>query len=170
VAFPAGVDGAGTTRIQVLDADPADPAAPTVAELTAGDDVTPYFLAGSYQIGLTQNKVDDTRVSDETVRESFGRATFTLDNLQYVWEPQAAAASPTNLAYDAFTPGTTKTLVMRYGIASANAFAAAQKVEVYSATFGERVPLVPGVDEGSKHLIQQSVSLARLEETATVAA
>lgn len=170
MVFPAGVSGAGTTRIQLMPTDLASTSAPSAAALNAGVDVSPYFLAGSFQIGLTQNKVDDTRVSDETVRESFGRATFTLDNLQYVWEPQAAPASPTNLAYDNFTPGTTRQLVLRYGVASGDAFASGQKVEVYSATFGERVPLVPGVDEGSKHLIQQSVSLARLEDAGTVAA
>lgn len=174
MAFPPGVSATGTTKVSVLSTAPASGSAgsyaPTVSEANAGKDLSAYFKAAGFVISSDQSTVDDTRLSDETTREAYGRTTISLDNLQVIYDPQGAPAATTNEAFDTLVPGSTKYMVIRAGIVSANTFAAGQYVDVYQATFSSRVALYGSGAEGDKHMFQISARLSRVGEHVLVLA
>lgn len=112
----------------------SDVSAPTVAELTAGTDITEYLTKDGLNIALTQNTVDNTSLAEtfdaQLVGSWGGSITLTIkrDN------------DGTDAAWALFTHGETGNLVVRRGAAYDGAFAAADDLEVYPAQSGEPVP------------------------------
>lgn len=162
--FPVSYQGAGRVRVQWVKT-MATSGAPTLAELTAASafDATCYFQASAFEITHEQERVDDTRLCDENTRESFGRSTFSVQNLTYIYNPNdaATAATPGNLAANAFKSGESGYFVVRMGPKSGVAFASTQIVEVYSAQFGDQHKPIP-VGDNAKFVITQPVSLTRV--------
>lgn len=161
--FPVSYQGAGRTRVQWVKTI-ATPAAPTLAEINAATalDATCYFQASAFEIGHEQERVDDTRLCDENTRESFGRSTFSIDRLTYIYNPNDTAANtPGNLAKGAFLSNESGFFVLRFGPLSAAAFAAQQVVDVYSVKFGDQHKQVPTGDN-AKFVIVQPLSLTRV--------
>lgn len=164
--FPVSYQGSGTVRVQFWKTAVA-PAAPTLAEMTAATalDATCYFRADGFTLTHSQERVDDTRLCDQSARESFGRSTFAVDNFSYIYKPgDASANTPGNLAYATFTPNSTGFLGVRYGtpaLLSGAAIAAAQLFDIYAVEFGDRLKNIP-VGDNAKHLVTQQVSLTRL--------
>lgn len=107
--------------------------APTVAELTAGTDISVTLTKDGLNISLSQNYVDNTSLAetfDSQLVGSWGGTsslTFRRDNV-------------TDTAWDTFDWGETGYLVVRRGEAYDGAWAAADKVEVYPAQMGMPVP------------------------------
>ena len=171
--FPVSHQGAGTVRVQFVTT-LAVPAEPELTELSAVSsfDATPYFQAEALQIAHEQAKVNDTRLSDESVRESLGLSSFTIDALRYVHNPQAAAAAAGNKAFDKFTPGLTAYFVFRFGtkaLKSAAAFDEDQRVVVYQVQFGDQHQPLPTGDN-AVHVIEQPVTLTLIENNYTLVA
>lgn len=162
--FPVSYQGAGKVRVQWVKTI-AVPSAPTLAEINAATslDATCYFQASAFEITHEQERVDDTRLCDESTRESFGRSTFSLQNLSYIYNPTGDTSTPTpgNMAASTFKSGESGYFVVRFGVASGAAFAATQVVAVYSAQFGDQHYPVP-VGDNAKFVIQQPVSLTRV--------
>jgi hypothetical protein len=161
--FPQSLQGTGTVRVEFIPA-LINPEAPTIAEVgpAATDtlDATPYFRASDFQINHEQARIDDTRLSDDTAREALGISTFSAESLTYVHHPQAAPDTPGNLAYSTFVPGTSGYFLVRFGPKSSVAIAAAQRVQVYAVTGGDRHPPSPTGDN-AVHVIQQVITLNR---------
>lgn len=161
--FPVSYQGAGRVRAQWVKT-LANPAAPTLAEVNAATsfDATCYFQAEAFQINHEQERVDDTRLCDETTRESFGRSTFSFDSdLSYIYDPNDDTPdTPGNLAVGAFGSGESGYFVVRMGPISGADFAAGQLVTVYSTQFGNQHEPVP-VGENAKFVITQPASLTR---------
>lgn len=160
--FPQSIQGTGKVRVQFVPT-LANPELPTLAELTAGDafDATCYFRADAFVINHEQETKDDTRLCDDSARESLGLSKYTLaDDLSYINDPQAAPASPGNLAEDAFVAGTTGYFVVRGGLKSSTAFAAGQMVTVYAVTFGDQHEPIPTGDN-AVFVITQPITLSR---------
>ena len=163
--FPQSYQGAGTMRVQFV-ATLANPAAPALTEINAASSLnaTPYFRAESFALNMEQTRVDDTRLSDETMREALALANFNAEDVRYVHNPQAASAAAGNKAYDKFTPDLNAYFVLRYGtkaLKSAAVFAATQRVAVYAVTFGEQHQPFPTGDNAI-HMIQQPITLSRI--------
>lgn len=110
-----------------------DVSAPTVAQLTAGTDITELLTKDGLNISLSQNFVDNTSLAEtfdsQLVGSWGGTASLTIKR-----------DNATDTAWDLFTYGETGYLVVRRGEDYAGAFAAADKVEVYPAQAGEPVP------------------------------
>lgn len=108
-------------------------AAPTVAQLAAGTDITTYLTKDGLKVPQSQNMVDNTSLAetfDAKVVGSWGgdlSLTMKRDN-------------GTDTAWDLFDYGETGYIVVRRGVAHATAFAAAQKVEVYPVQSHMPVP------------------------------
>lgn len=111
----------------------ANISAPTVAELTAGTDITELLTKDGLQISLNQNYADNSSLAgrfDAQVVGSFGgnpTLVFKRDNV-------------TDTAWDLFTWGTNTNLVVRRGQPYGEAWAAADKVEAYPIQTHEPVP------------------------------
>lgn len=54
----------GRTKVYWLSTAPADPTAPTVTEITAGVDVTPFVAKDGVAVNITDNKVDSATIEE----------------------------------------------------------------------------------------------------------
>lgn len=135
---PASVPSDGNQKVLWVPA-LANPAAPTVAELTGVGvvDISCYLAAGGFQNSVDESSIDDPRLCSRQVYDQPGRFKVGLD-LTYVHNPATPAQ---NVAYTTLVYLTAGYIVSRYGIAYETAIAAAQKVDVYPATCGKQVKI-----------------------------
>lgn len=122
----------------------ANPAAPSVStEINAGTtvDITCYLTNG-FNPDASAATINDDRLCLAVVLEDKGVVTWTLDDLNYIWDPQNPA-SISNKAYAALAEDNVGFFVARYGLNVDTAAAAAQKGFVYPVKLGTQVPLPP---------------------------
>lgn len=111
----------------------ADIAAPTVAELTAGIDVTGFVGKDGLKMGATNNKVKNDDITTAFMAELPGSYGNSLSLKCFLDDAD-------DDAWDTFgTRNTEGYLVIRRMIPYPTAFAAAQKVEVYHGATGQPV-------------------------------
>lgn len=129
----------GMIRIQVV-ATISNIAAPTTAELNAGTNVTNFVTKDGLTVPANQNMVDNASLAetfDSQVVGSFG-GPVTLTGIR---------DNTADTFWDLVVYGTNTHLVVRRGIATATAYAAAQKVEVYPIQWHEPVPVQTASNE-----------------------
>lgn len=172
VVYPEGVRARGNESVLYVAAI-ADLEAPTVAELTAvGVANISCFLSGFAPQG-NQDSVEDRRLCSEQIFEDPGDVAISIDNLEYVYYPQASAPSPTNKAYEVLKKDVVGYLVDRRGLnARTVAIAAAQLVDIYPIRLGEqfRMPLDPGEQGGKFRITQKAFVTGPYQYDAVVAA
>lgn len=119
-------------------ADGIAPAAPTAAEVTAGEKLGPVIRAdGIENFNPTNNRVDTTSIESTFETSVPGRTGY--GDTALVLKKQ----SGTDDVYDALNdPNAEGFLVMRFGVAAGTAAAAAQKVDVYPCQLGQLAPIV----------------------------
>jgi hypothetical protein len=161
--FPTGVSARGNDSV-IWVPTLADPAAPTVTELTGASAVNLSCALIGFSPSVDQGTFTDTRLCSKQTFNRLGQATFSIDTLNYVYNPQTAGETPAdsdNIAYDALQPGLTGFFVHRRGLdAQTVDVLADQKVNVYPAELGAQsdVPLDPTAD-GALIQCQQNVSV-----------
>lgn len=70
---------AGRMKVTLLTTKPADPAAPTAAELNAGIQICRNIPAGEFTFGAADSEtVDSTSLCSETKSETFGQGNYEL--------------------------------------------------------------------------------------------
>lgn len=116
-----------------------------------------YLTKGTLGVAAETERGTDERECQDQVFEVLGNTTWTVNDLDYVWEPQAAPGSATNKAYDTLEPGTAGFLTIRFGLLNDVALAAGQKVWQWPITVGEQVPKTPEGSAGEKLKIVQPV-------------
>lgn len=138
----------GMIEIRVLDSwvPPVAGAAPklSISQWDAGIDITCDLLGDGLSRSTTENSVTIDRLCMKQTGEKPGSTSDEV-SLTYAWDPQGPN---TATAYGVLTPGSEKTLAIRYGVPFGTKGATAQKVDI--------VQVVPGV--------QQRVATARNEE------
>lgn len=112
----------------------ADPAAPTVAELNAGLDLTCYLTDSGWTPGMSEERVPDNRICTNQNYSLPGRLTFA-PNISYVSSP---AVSADDEARTTLTSGSEGHLVWRPLVDYTTAVAANDKVNVYPVQLGEQ--------------------------------
>lgn len=157
VVFPEGVRSRGNETV-IFVTTLADPEAPTVTELTSATAAANIscFLSGFSPTGA-QESAEDVRLCSEQIFEDPGDVSVSIDNIEYVYYPQAVAADPNNKPYELMKNGVTGYLIDRRGLnARTSALAAAQIVDVYQVRLGEqfRLPVDPS-QQGGKFRITQ---------------
>lgn len=134
MTMPASVPSDGTLRVDYVPA-LANPAAPTVTELTAvgAQALSCYITGDGWQPTGEQASVTDQRLCSTQDFELPGRKTKSL-TLVYVHNP----AEPTeNEAYTTLAEGVKGYLVARYAVPYGQAWAADDIVDVWPVTAGE---------------------------------
>lgn len=116
----------------------ANAAAPTVAEITAGDDLQTVITAD----GLVGYEPETAEVATDALSSTFdtkgpGRASFSGTMLRFKKQ------TGTDTAYDTLTRGTEGYVVVRRYVAQATAWTIADKVGVYPIACGETRELPP---------------------------
>jgi hypothetical protein len=127
-ATPASVATDGNLRITFV-ADGSNPL--SVAALVAGTDITYSLIPGGFNHAITENSVDDPRLTLKQTFNSPGTSTETLA-LQYVWSTDADSA------YIALPENTKGFLVVRSAVPNATAYATGQKADVLTILTGKQ--------------------------------
>jgi hypothetical protein len=135
----------------------------TVAEATATGAVNVSFAARGFSPGGDQGTSTDIRLGTKVAYENPGRFNPTIDDITYVYDPQAVDAAPVNKHYNTLIEGAIGYLVDIRGLdATTWAATAAQKYVVYPVQLGAQRPV--GIDptsEGGKfEFIQKPYVLA----------
>lgn len=159
VVFPEGISAEGNIKVAFVSTIAATTNIPTVAELAATGSVDlSCYITSEFGVSREQSTGEDRRLCSKEVFQALGRVTNSIPATEYVYEPQAAAASPTNKAYDTLKKGTKGYLVIRYGLDSSTvAWASGQKVDVIPVECGVQTKLGnQGADEFAKLRIQQT--------------
>lgn len=141
----------------------ADMAAPTVAEVNAGTDVTCFITKDGLNPGGSTNKVDSAGLCKRVDSQSIGSVGYDFGLKMF-----RDNASGGDDAWDLAVWGSEGYLVVRRGVPYATAFAAAQKVEVYKAQMGEPVPTSSAANANQAFDLALAIDDAELK--ATVAA
>lgn len=114
-------------------------AAPTVAELNAGTNITSYITPDGLDIGMETGGVDTSNLASTFTTMRAGRKkpgisiTFHHD-------------SPTDTPYNLFPYRTTGYIIVRRGVDTTTANATSDKCEVYPVESGEATQAKPSVD------------------------
>jgi hypothetical protein len=141
----------------------ANLATPTTIEVTAAGalDISFFITAGNFKPSGEQARGDDRRVGSKQTFETLGREKSTIDDIIYIADPQAAAATAGNKAMELFQPGVSGFFVVRYGLdAETVDFAAAQKVDIWPIIFGaQNKSQLAENDEFAKITIVQAVAV-----------
>jgi hypothetical protein len=147
----------------------ANPAAPTVAELTAAGvvDISCYLTSDGYTPGLDEQVISDERLCSTQVYEQPGRFTRSLVTI-YIDNTNAPNAGTDNKAKGTLVPGSTHSLVVRRGIAFDAAYAAGQTVTVSPIKAGQYNDLPPEANSVLKTSQKQFITGETV--TGTVAA
>jgi len=116
-------------------------AAPTVAELDAGIDLTPRLAPDGLALSSDTGSVDTTKMNSTANTLKAGRRSFTA-SVTYVRGTDADDLE----VEEALTYRASGFLVVRRDVAYEVAWTAAQKVEVYPVECGEANPAAPGPD------------------------
>lgn len=141
----------------------ANTASPSLAsEINAAGslDVTMMFFTSSARPDASVNMAKAARrLGDIESYEFVGETSYTLGEIRYSFDPQAAALSNGVKAFEKFPAGTTGYLVRRLGIDRNTDFAVGQFVSIFSVEFGPQVEVTEGDGESAEVAIKQGVAL-----------
>lgn len=152
VVTPDGVQAEGNVKVIFVAGGCANPAAPTVAELTGGIDLSGYIKGGTFTPTADQSTGDDRRLASRESYQVLGRVTRGFDDVQYVYDPQDTTPAE-NQAYNTLTEGTTGDIVVRWGIDAGTAIAATQKVDVIPVECGAQRKVGPSENDEFARLV-----------------
>ena len=160
VYYPDGVDAQGNEAV-IFVTTLADPNAPTVTELTGSSAVNLSCALRGFSPGGDQGSTTDTRLCSTQEFESPGRFAPSIDDLNYVYDPQAEVGTATNKHYEVMKPGVKGFIIDRRGIASGIdglPVVADQLVDVYPVTLGyqRRTPIDPSAEGGKFEITQKA--------------
>lgn len=143
----------------------ANISAPTVAEITAGVDVTPFMLRNGLTTPQSGSVVDSSDASSRQNKTS--RGSFGGDAVTYRGFRDAVAADDD--AWTAFAPGTDTTLVIRRFGGSTVAAAASQRVECWPVEVVSRAMDDIADNENQKFTVTMAVP-GEVDDDALIAA
>lgn len=143
VTIPDGVIADGKVKVAWVPTI-ATPAAPTLAEITAGTalDLSCFLTADGLTTGGDEQVITDDRLCSTQTYEQPGRHTDTI-SVKYVYNQQAAPAAADNEAFETLKHLTEGYLVTRWGDDYDTAFAAGDIVDVWPVTCGKQQKLPP---------------------------
>lgn len=139
----------------------ADIAAPTVAELGAGTDITCFLTKDGLNPGGSTNGVDAGTLCNRIDGQVAGSVSYQATLKGYRYTPVAD-----DDFWDLAVYGTAGHLVVRRGIAHDTAWAAAQKLEVYKSQMGEPIPASSAANAMQTFEVSLFIEDAELKATA----
>lgn len=140
IVLPPSVPVDGMLKITWV-ATMVDPNVPKLTELAAVSsvDITCYLTKdGSFKDSFDQATFVDARACTSEDWELLGAIKCGLEDLVYVYTPQAAAAAANNAAFEKLVPGSVGYFVVRRALAYQTANAVGQFVSVWGVTLGGR--------------------------------
>jgi hypothetical protein len=160
LTIPNGVTAMGQKK-WVFHASASSLTAPSLTLWAAGIDLSCYFYAGSPKPTLSTNKVTAPRRACTTqTYQKLGQSTYDFDVVNWMVDPQAAAASAGKKAMETLAPGTTGFLLERMGGDAVNTdLAVGQFVIIRGITTGPFLIDGDESDEAAEFMGQQAIQL-----------
>jgi hypothetical protein len=141
----------GKTRVAWV-ASIANIAAPTVAELNAGLDLTPRITPDGLKIDPSTADVDTSSLASRFDTKETGRVGFENELTL-----KRGSTTPEDLPYNTLLYGVHGNLVVRRGLDYETAWTIGQQVEVYPTACGEPANVSPAPNEVMKFTSPQKV-------------
>jgi hypothetical protein len=173
VVTPDGVQAEGNVSVVFVRGGCANPAAPTLAEIAGGVDLSGYIKGGTFSPTAEQGTGDDRRLASRETYQVLGRVTRGFDDVQVVYAPQDPTnALGQNAAYPILDEGNTGDILVRWGLDADLAYATGQKVDVIPIECGAQRKVGPAEnDEFARLVFSQKWGVTSASEIdATVAA
>jgi len=161
---PPAVDQSGNLTIWAIPGRTISQTAPSAALLGGATAfrVTYSFLTGGWALTAPQEKPTDERLTSPQVRESLGKVTPALADLNYVDSTDAGSAAVVLAAGGAFQ------FIERRNVPQTTLAAAAQKVRVINVNLGKQAP---GPTDGTgKFSLTQAVAMESLGDLVALGA
>ena len=163
LTIPPGVDANGRRNAIFIPTDTLSVAALTGATAV---ELMCYLTKGTFGVASDTQRGTDERECTLVAAEVMGNTTYSMNDLEYVWEPQDKTAnSPTNKALNLLGPrtgGATGFIIVRYGVSQDTALAAGQLVDKLPVTLGPQLPKsVDGSNPAEKLKITQAVVIGQ---------
>ena len=162
LTIPPGVDANGR-RLAVFC--PTDTLSVATLTGTTAVELMVYLTKGTFGMGSDTQRGTDDREATLVSTEVMGNTTFSMNDLEYVWEPQDDGTSPTNKVFNLLGPrtgGGTGFLIVRYGVLQDTPLAAGDIVDQLPVTLGPQLPKsVDGSNPAEKLKITQSVVIGQ---------
>lgn len=155
VVTPDGVQAEGNVSIVFIAGGCANPAAPTLAEIASGVELSGFLKGGTFSPTNDQSTGDDRRVASRESYQVLGRVKRGYDDAQYVYNPQelGTPGHADNEAYEALAEGTTGDLVTRWGKDADAAYVAGDVVDVTPIEAGARRKIGPAENDEFARLV-----------------
>lgn len=131
----------------------ANKAAPTTTELNAGTLLTNWITKDGLTVPSNQNMVDNSSLDETFDAQNVGSFGGPIN---MTMKRDGVAASDT--AWNLITYGLLGFVVVRRGIASATAWTAGDKAEVYPVQFHEPLPVQTATNEQGRFTAQAAVT------------
>ena len=121
----------------------ANTAAPTAAEINAGTTIdATCYLTNGFSPDASVATISDDRLCLAQILEDKGATTWSISELEYVFDVQTPA-SVSNKLYAGLPENASVYIVARYGMNVDTAAAAGQTVDVFPVKMGPPVKLPP---------------------------
>lgn len=164
IIFPEGVRVRGRTSLKWVPtlADPTAPSLATEVNAAGALDISCFVYADSWTPAQEQNKGEaPLRLCTEVTVDEFGNLKYTLPDLSYIIDPQAAAATDGVKAYETLTPGLVGYIVERLGLrAKTEAFVVGQFVTVWPIELGPQLQTGDRSDEFAQFTVMQPIRVS----------
>ncbi|WP_207760065.1 hypothetical protein [Bifidobacterium scaligerum] len=150
----------------------ANPAAPTVTEMTADSviDISCYLTGDGWALTTGQDSIDDDRECSTQTFQQPGRKTTDNTTVTVIDNTNTEIEADSNKAVEAMQEGATGYFVRRRGKDFDVAFAAGDKVSVFPVKFGEKQPVATEANSVIRSTIPFTVTGPWYVDNATVAA
>jgi hypothetical protein len=116
------------------------------------------YPAGWSPTGDTAIGTAPPRLGSKTVKQQFNRTTYSIGNLQYIYDPQGRPR-PRERREDAPHEGLSIHLVERRGPDASVVFAVGDKVRDHYVVLGPQIEMGDASDENGEFWIQQAIRL-----------
>lgn len=158
--MPTTVKSQGNTVLIALATPPANPAAPTKAELNAGEFIICHIY-GDFVATPAQNVGEGPRKGcTRVVPKQFGNVTYDISDIQYSYNPQelGTPGAAGNEAFELLAPGTELYLAEGVGLdGKTDALATGDVVNLYHVETGEQRRGRTGDGEYDEFSVTQSL-------------
>lgn len=161
VVYPEGTPTLGNTKVvaALTVADLTAPALATEVNAATSVELSCYlYPAGWAPTATTAKGTKPRRLCSTRDREQFNTTTYSIGDLQYVYDPQGDDAAAGNEAKELLTEGTKLYLIERIGLdAQDEPMATGDRVRVHYVELGPQIPSGDRTDENGEFFITQSV-------------
>lgn len=143
----------------VLSAAPANAAAVTTAELTAGVNISCHHFGDWWPTASTDGVAHQRKMCQTSVTEGKGTTTWTLPALTYSANPQTSGTvgGAGNQAFDVLIPGTSVIVLKFIGVDSKTQPVSTNAYQAFYVDLADRVWAASADDAGGEAQITQAV-------------